>query len=48
MRELAPEVDILLANEIEAKDVTGVGGGVEEAARKLHSWGVGTVIITQG
>lgn len=48
MREIAPEVDILLANEIEALDVTGVEEGVEEAARKLHSWGVGTVIITQG
>lgn len=50
--EMLSRVDIIIPNEVEAEQFTGVrvrdGDSAERAAKVFHSWGIRTVIITMG
>lgn len=44
---LWPLIDVLVVNEVESAQLTGVAG-FEEAAQMLRNWGCGIVIVTLG
>ncbi|ASJ09825.1 carbohydrate kinase [Thermococcus sp. P6] len=47
MREIVSRAEVVFPNEREALTITGAPE-VKEAARRMHGWGAGVVVITRG